>query len=836
MGDWQSLARIAWRDLRGSLGGFVLFFACTALGVATIAAVGVINSGVTRTVERDAAALLGGDIVIEQPNYRIDAADMPRLDVAVTGEASAVRTNGIAFGPDERSLAIELKAVAGAYPLYGAVETTPAQPLADLFANSGVIVEPSVLTRLDVDVGDTLRIGNGDVTIRAVLNLEPDRIGGYISLGPRVLLSKQSLSDLGVLAPGAVARFDYRFALEDPASAVAVKASIQQQNPDAAYRVRSTADVQPRVARFTDRLATYLMMAGLTALVIGGLGIGLSVRAYLHAKTATIATLRCIGAKSADVLTIYGLQIGTLAIGGALLGVIIGQLLPFALAPLVAGMLPVQVEPSIEVVPLVYAAFCGLSASVLFAVLPLLSTLDIRPASLFRVDLETGGNRHLTQAAVVGGLGLIFAGIIVLGAPRQEIALWFVASVIAVMLVLMVLARLFLALAKRLKPHVGPKLGLALGSLNQPGNGAVSVVVAMGAGLSALVMVGLLQHNLERELLSQLPDRTADLVFIDLQPDQVEAFRSEIDSRPDAEIMQIAPMLRARVTAIKGVPASEANVGEEARWTVRRDRGLTYQAEPEPGVELVLGEWWPADYDGEPLVSIDEDVWEGYGVDIGDKIAFNILGREVEARVANVREEIDWGAGRLAFVFVLSPGLIENAPHTTVVSVEVADGDTDALIQSMAKQFPNVTPIAIGDAIARVADILGKIGSAIRIVALITLVTGVLVLASAIVASRRQQIRRAVLLKVLGSQRSDILRLLLTEHAGLGLIAAAAGGTLGGIAAYILVGPVMDLSWSFSWPVVLITSVSAMLLAMLVGGFVLRRTLSVPAATILRQP
>ena len=592
---------------------------------------------------------------------------------------------------------------------------------------------------------------------------EPDRIGGYIGLGPRAFVSLETLEGLGILVPGALARYEYRYALPEPERAGALELEIEAAYPAENWRVRSKSDVQPRVARFTDRLATYLMMAGLTALVIGGLGIGLSVRAYLQAKTSTIATLRCIGAKSGDVGLIYGTQIGILALGGAVLGIALGQALPFVIAPMVGSLLPVQVELQVEPWPLLYAGLCGFFASVLFALLPLLHAVEIKPAKLFRADLEEHGDLKPGRLTAVAALGLSFVVLIVFGAPRMEIAAVYVAAVVAIMLVLAIAAKLFIVATRKLRPHVGPHVRMALAALDQPGNGAVSVVVAMGAGLSALVMVGLLQFNLERELQAELPDRAPKLVFIDIQPSQVEPFEAAIESEESVQILQMAPVLRARITSIKGVPVDQAKVAENVRWTVRRDRGLTYQAEQPGHTELTQGEWWPHDYSGSPLVSVDAEVADGYGVEIGDKLAFNVLGREIEAEIANIREEIDWSRGRLDFVFILSPGVIEQAPHTTVAAIDMPKDRIDPLIQAMAKEFPNVTPIQIGDAIERVGEILSKIATAIRIVAVVTLATGILVLASAVVASRRQHIRRAVLFKVLGSRRADILRLLLTR-------------------------------------------------------------------------
>ena len=837
---WFNLGRIARRDLRGSLAGFAIFFACTALGVATIASVGVLNESISQAVERDAAALLGGDISIGQPNIDLDPAEVARLAPERSRMTANVRTNAILHAAPEdgesRNIPVEIKAVDEAYPLYGALGSEPALPVSELLADGQIIVESAVPARLGIAVGDEVRIGERTLRIAGILTHEPDRIGGYINLGPRVMMSRSTLESLGILVPGALARYEYNFALADPASAVATVQHIREDNPDAPWRIRSKADVQPQVARFTDRLATFLMMAGLTALVIGGLGIGLSIRAYLETKTDSIATLRSIGASSSDIGRIYGIQLASLALGGTLAGLVIGQAVPFVAAPLVSGLFPVELDPTFEPLPLLHAGAIGMLAVALFAWLPLARCRDVAPADLFRSGIQkTGGRMRHGRHAVLFGIGALLVILVLAGAPRIGIAAVFLAAVVAVMLVLAGAARLFLWSAKGLRPMAGPRLAMALSTLAQPGNGAVSVVVAMGAGLSALVMVGLLQDNLERELLARLPERAPDLVFIDIQPDQVDPFREAIAQEPDAAIMQLAPVLRARVVRIAGKPVDEVDIAEDVRWTTRRDRGLTWQAAMPEHTELVAGEWWPADHDGPLLVSVEDEVARGYGVGVGDTLSFNVLGRVMQARIANLRKEIDWSRGRLDFVFVMSPGEIRQAPHTTVAAVDVPPHAQARLMDRMAGELPNVTPIAIGEAVERVGEIMGKIALAIRVVAVVTLATGLLVLASAIVASRRQQIRRAVLLKVLGGQRRDILTLLLLEHAGLGLVAALVGSILGGVGAWILVSPVMGLGWTLAPGLVAATSLTAILLAAAIGAFVLRRALTVPAATILRQ-
>jgi putative ABC transport system permease protein len=296
------------------------------------------------------------------------------------------------------------------------------------------------------------------------------------------------------------------------------------------------------------------------------------------------------------------------------------------------------------------------------------------------------------------------------------------------------------------------------------------------------------------------------------------------------------PVLRARVVRIAGQPVDETAIAEDVRWTVRRDRGLSYRAEAPPADTIVAGSWWAEDYAGPPLVSVEDEVAIGYGVGVGDTLTFNVLGRTLEAEIANLRREIDWSEGRVDFIFVLSPGSIDRAPHTLVATVDVGTADQTALIDRMARALPNVTPFAIADVIARVETVLGTIGLAVRLMAGVTLVTGLAVLTSALAAARREQLRRSVLFKVVGAERRQIGTIFITQYAMLGLVAALLGALLGIAASFVIVRFALDMSWHAAPLLAAVVPVVAVLATLVIGVLGLRRVLTVPAATILRSP
>ncbi len=736
-----------------------------------------------------------------------------------------------------RRVVASLKAVDGAYPLYGSVVLRPAMPLEQALADHGAVAEAGLLARLGIGVGSSVQLGSEHVQIRAVLEREPDRLGGFLTFGPRLIVGLGTLDRSGIAGAGSLARYTYGLALppgSDPASLVE---RITREHPDASWRARSSADVQPQIARFTDRLATYLTLAGLTALLIGGLGVGLAVGGYLASKRPTIATLECLGATGRQIFAAYLLQITALAGIGVAIGLVVGQLLPLLVGLLPSSILPVAVDYGFYPLPLLLAGGAGLATALLFALWPLAMARETSPAGLFRALVAPPRAwprpRYL---ALMGGLFCLLAILAVLNVARPEIGAVFVGVAVVSALLLALLSRGILRVVKAVGERGPVALRLAARNLQRPGSGATSVVVALGAGLGVLTAVALLQANLSREISVQLPERVPTAVFIDIQPDEVGAFESAIAATPGAAILQSAPMLRARVVRIAGKPVASVTIDPQVAWTVRNDRGLTYQGAIPAGTELAAGQWWPADYKGPPLVSVEDEVAKGYHVGVGDTLSFNIMGRVIEARIANLRRDIDWSTGRLNFVFILSPGVLEAAPHTVIAAVDVPPDAEAGLYDRLAASLPNVTPIAIGTIIRQVADVFRKIAIAVDIVAGVTLVTGILVLAGAVASARRRQLFQTVILKVLGARRVDAVRLLMIEYLTLGLAAAVVGGLLGTLGAWILVRHVLDLPWFLPWPTVLGIVLLGLVVTLGVAAAGIWRVLGVPAAQVLRAP
>jgi putative ABC transport system permease protein len=831
--------RFARRELRHGLRGFGIFLACLTLGVAAIAGVGSLAAAVDAGLKTDARVVLGGDAEFHLINR--EATPEQRAAISHGGAVSeTAQMRAMARTPDgDRRSLVELKAVDGAYPLYGAVTLDPAQnlpqALGEIDGHWGAVVDPALLARLGVKLGDTIRIGDGDFVIRAALTREPDLGGNMLIFGPRVMVAMAGLDATGLLQPGALVSHSYRLRAGPDIELAPFVASVVASFPDAGWRVRDFRNATPSVEQFVDRVTMFLTLVGLTALLVGGVGIGNAVRGYLAGKTATIATLKCLGAPAGLIARIYLVQIMALALAGIVLGLVIGAAAPPLIAPFIAAELPAEAQIGLYPGPLAVAAGFGVLVTLGFSLWPLGRAREISAASLFR-DLVAPEQRRppWLYLAAIAASGIALAGLAIGVSPERMIALWFVLGAATTLLAFQLAALLVMAAARRIRGIRRPGLRLALANLHRPGAPTGSIVLSLGIGLTVLVAIALIQGNLVREVREALPQAAPSYFFLDIQPSQVADFDRLMATTPGVTGFDRVPSLRGRIMAVNGVPIEQVKVAPGARWATASERGLTYAANPPRGSHVVAGEWWPADYSGPPLISFDADLARGMGLAVGDTLTVNLLGRDVTARIANLRS-IDWTSLGINFAIIFAPGTLEGAPQTHIATARTTPQAEDAVERAVTDRFPNVSAIRVKDALDAIARILEQIGVAVRITAAITLVAGTLVLAGAVAAGHRRRVYDAVVLKVLGATRGNIGGVFLLEYGLLGLITAVIAGAIGSIAAYFLLTDVMHAGWSFLPGAVLGTTVVAVLLTLVVGFAGTWRALGVKPAPLLRN-
>jgi putative ABC transport system permease protein len=812
--------RLARRELRGGIGGLRIFIACLMLGVGAIAGIGSLAASLTAGIAGDARELLGGDVEAQLAYRPANPAEHAFLQGSgtlskITSLRAMARTDG------RRQSLIELKAVDNAYPLYGKVGLSPVQDLGAALARRngvfGAVVDPAILGRLDVEIGDTIKIGAAALQIRGTIEREPDAAASGLVFGPRVMISSAALSETHLIQPGALVTYRYRLRLPAAVPPAIWADKARASFPDAGWEIRSFAQASPDLQRLIDRVALFLSLVGLSALLVGGVGIGNAVRSHIAAKTATIATLKCLGASTRLVFAVYLYEITALAFLAIAAALGIGAVLPLAAAPLLAHLLPISPRPGIYPEPLALAALYGLLTTLVFSMWPLAAIGRIPAAALFR-DMVERARRRVPSTALAATvlLAACLTVVVLAGIQDRRIASWFIAGALTTFALFWGAGAAIILGASKLARPRRPILRLALANLHRPGAQTAQIMLSLGVGLTVLVAVALVEGNLGREIDERLPAAAPAFFFIDIQPAQLAGFEAIVHDIPGARSEEV-PMMRGRITRLNGVPVETAAVAPAARWALRSDRGLTYSASLPKGSQLAAGRWWPPDYDGPALISFDATLARGMGLNIGDTLTVNLLGREITARIANLRT-IDWQRLGINFAIVFAPGTLEHAPQTDLAAVYLPQAEEENLVRRVTERFPNVSAIHVREALAAVSRIIGLIGGAVRLTALVTLAAGALVLGGAVAAGHRRRVYDAVVLEVLGATRGMILSSFLIEHGLLGGLAGLAAAGLGTIAAYFLVTRLMQADWVFL-PVPLLWTVALAVALTLTFGF-----------------
>ncbi|MEJ8574791.1 ABC transporter permease [Microbaculum marinum] len=814
--------RLALRELRGGLRGFYVFIGCIALGVAAIAAVGSVSRSLVLGISEEGQAILGGDLSFSRIHQPFDPEIRAWLDTL--GEVSEIATlRAMARTPDgEAQTLIELKAVDDAYPLFGAFEVDGGGNLHDLIARrdgrAGLVADAGLAERLGIGVGDPVSIGNAEFALTGLIALEPDRLGSGLGWGPRVVISTEALESTGLIQPGSLVRWHDRLALAGDASAAdvaAIEEQAKERFPEAGWRIRDRNDAAPGLKDQIFRFTMFLTLVGLTALVVGGVGVANAVSAYLDGRRDTIATLKSLGAGGGLIFRSYLAEILLLACGAIAVGIAAGALTPWLAGSALAGILPVaDAVPGLYPVVLVQALAYGALIALAFALWPLGRAREIPATALYREHVAALAVRpRPVYVAALAVVLLALVGLTVGLAYEPFIAIGFVGGTIAAFVVLRLVGSGIMALARRFPRSRWIELRLATAAIHRPGAVTPSVVLSLGLGLTLLVTIALIDGNLTRQLTVALPDRAPSFFFLDIPRADAGRFRETVAATaPGGEIEEV-PMLRGRFVSLKGIPVGEYAAPEEASWVLRGDRGITYADQPPDDTTVTEGAWWPAGYDGPPLVSFADELAGELGLSVGDEIEVNVLGRTFKAEIANLRT-VDWTSLSINFVMVFSANTFTGAPHMVLATVTMPGGAESAtelaVMREVTRNFPTVTSVRVREALETVNGLVRRLAWAVRAASGLTIAAGILVLAGALAASHRHRIHDAVVLKTLGATRRRLIGAYVLEFAIIGIVTAIFALIAGSVAAMIVVERVMELDFVFL-PLVAVSAVGGAL-------------------------
>lgn len=830
--------KLARRELRGGIAGFRVFLLCLALGVAAIAAVASVREAIEAGLAEEGATILGGDAEIaftyrfasdEEQAFMADIADQVSETVDFRSMLRTDRDGEIVRG------LTQVRGIDDLYPLVGAVTLEPALSLQEALAENGIVADPILIGRMGLEIGDQVQLGTTTLTLRAALTRTPDAAGDGFALGPRSLVSLESLASSGLLEPGTLFDSNYRLTFPTNANLAALEAEALTAFENTGLRWRDTRNAAPGLSQFVDRIGSFLVLIGLSGLAVGGIGVASAVSDYLRRKTPVIATLKTVGAETRLIRTAYLLQIGVLAVIGITAGLVLGAGLPYLAAPFIEARLPIALSfLGLSISALGEAAFYGFMTALLFTLWPLAQIAHTKATVLYRDDDAVARRPSTGSLAVIIAVAAAFIAIAAWLSGIALLALYTLGGIVGAIMVLALAAWGIKTVAKRLARSRWIRgrtpLRLALAAIGGAKGGAVSTVLSLGLGLTVLATVGQVDANLRSAIENDLPENAPAYFFVDIQNDQLPGFLSGLEATNGVTRIDHAPMLRGIITQINGEDARSV-AGDH--WVLNGDRGVTYSERPSDGTTLTDGEWWPEGYTGAPQISFAAEEAAEMGIGVGDLLTVNILGRDIEGEITSLRE-VDFSNAGIGFILSFSPNALAGAPHTHIATVYADEAAELPLLESATADAPNITAIRVRDGIELVSNALAGFAAATSLGASATLLTGFVVLIGAAAAGERNRVFEAAVLKTLGASRRSILLSFAIRSAILGAAAGIVAIFAAVLGAWSVMRFVMEASYTFEPVSAFLIIIGGALAVLLANLAFLWKPLTLKPSTVLR--
>jgi putative ABC transport system permease protein len=822
--------RMVWRELRAAWGRLLFFFLCVAIGVGAIAALRSVIQNVREALVREARVLTAADVVFST-NRPWPEATRATLDAAMARAPVRQRVEVVELAtmvrPADESRAVarmaELQAVDAGYPLYGRLVLRDGLTFETaLLDNRGILVRPELLVQLGLAVGDQVRVGNSTFTIRGVIETEPGRRAGMFSLGPRVIIARRDLEATGLLSFGARARFAILLRVDESGIESLVQ-GVRDQFKGSFVTARSYRSTEDRLGEDLRVAENYLSLIGFVMVVLGGIGVWSVTRVFIGQRIRSIAVMKCLGATSRQILAIYVAQVATLGLLGSLLGLVLGAI---ALRFLPGGLfgldnLQARLTPQASV----QAVAVGVLVSLLFALVPLLEVRRVRPLWLLRDEsarTSLGGrlrNIDWTQWGTVALVGVALALVASWQAASLAAGLIVSIGLLAITAALFTTAALVIRAVRPLRRTRIFALRHAVLSLARPGNQTRVILLAVGLGTFFILGVRLVQGTLLEQFSLDLRPDAPDMFLLDVQRDQMADIERVVKATPGTAGLRLIPVLRARVTGVRGATAKVDGVeGVQGRQGLGREFVITYREALEANETLLDGRFWAQSADGMAEVSIEESLRRNAGLQMGDVVRFDILGRVIEARVTSVRN-VDWNDVRSGgFMFVFRPGTLEKAPHGFMGVLRAPDTpEARARLQrDLVAAHANVSAVDVREVVKAAQGILGNVTLAITAVGGLALFSGVLIVIGSVAMTRFQRLYESAILKTLGATPRTITAMVALEYLGLG----ALGGLVGALGALALSWAVSHYLFEMPWRPAPGTVVLGIVLTAVVVGLV----------------
>ena len=783
---------MAWRDSRTSRKRLLLFSCSIVLGIAALTAIGSLGTNLERAIEEQAKTLLGADLVLS--SRQAFSSDAEKLIAEVGGDQSRETSFStmIYFVRGEGTRLVQVRALSGAFPYYGQLETDPASAADEFRKGGGALLDETLLTQFGVKIGDRIRLGTLTTKIVGELKKVPGESVAFSAIAPRVYISMTDLPQTGLLRQGSLARYKVFFKLGSGADTAKLADQLKPRLDKLSLSKETVADRKRELGRAMDNLYHFLNLIGFIALLLGGVGVASAIHVHVKQKLGTVALLRCLGGSIAQTFAIYLAQGMALGLFGALCGAAFGVVIQGLLPKILADFIPFDFQFHTSWLAIGKGVAIGFAICLLFALLPLLAVRRVSPLAAIRASFETHAARFDPFRWLIGlCLAAGIVGFAISQSRDWRVGLGFALGLGVAFAILAATAKLLVFLTRKFTPALPFAWRQGLANLHRPNNRTLLLLLSLGLGTFLMVSLYLVQQTLLTQLVSAGGGGDqANTILFDVQSDQRESVRQLVSSL-GFPVLDEAPIITMRLASVKGQTV-DAILGDKtnhiSRWSLRHEYRSTYNDHLRDGEKILAGQWIgqvPPDTKVIPI-SLEEGVAKELKVALGDEIIFDVQGVPMTTRVASLRS-VEWRRIQPNFFVIFPRGALDDAPAMDVLVTRVPTaGESAHLQREVVKQFPNVSIIDLRLILQTVDAIVGKISFVIRFMAMFTVATGLLVLVGALLTGRYQRIQESILLRTLGASRGQIFRILFTEYFSLGLLGALTGILLALAAAWAL--------------------------------------------------
>lgn len=833
---------MAWRDSRGSRKRLLLAASAVTCGLAALVAITSFGANVRAAVRNQSKILLGADLLLS--SRQPFAAEIETEIAAIGGEQSReVRCNSMAYFPTSGGTRlVQVRALAGGFPYYGALETNPPEAARTFSTGPNALVDDSLLYQFDARIGDTIKLGAFSFTIAGRLQKIPGEAGAASLIGPRVYIPLAYLAQTALIQEGSMVSYRAYFKLAPETDPDQLLDSLQWRLNAHRMEGETVKKRAASVGKLMDNLSRFLHLTGLVALLLGGIGVASAIHIYIAEKVATVAVLHCLGARTPQTFAIYAVQATTLGVGGSLLGAGIGVGVQQIFPRLLQDFLPIHIETAISWSALGQGFTVGVAIVLLFTALPLLAIRHVSPLQALRSAYEESRQRYRDPLRwlLLFLLILSIVAFIMLHTERWVHGLWVCAAIGGALLVLAGVAKSLMVLARAAIPQSWPyvwRQGLA--NLHRPRNQTLILILALGFGAFLLLTLQFVQHTLMRQVSRGQDANQSNLILFDIQTDQREAVLNLIRSF-SLPIAQEAPMVTMRLAAVKGKSVEELRNDpqqEVADWALQHEYRASYRQHLIDTETLIAGAWQGRRLNSAdtPGISLEEEAARALQATVGDELVFDVQGVPMSTIITSIRH-VDWRQVKPNFFVVFPLGVLEAAPQTHLLMTRTPSSAVSAAVQrAVVQHFPNVSALDLTSVLDTLDTILGRIAFAIRFMALFSIAAGVLVLFTAVVTSRQQRMKESVLLRTLGASRKQIRQILFAEYLFLGGFAVVSGALLAVIAGWGLSRWLFEATFTFDVIPLLMTLAVVVGLTVLTGALGNRGVINRPPLEVLRN-